>query len=213
MDAAKLLIYSPLTKASILNLHYFIVYKPYEVLTRFGKEGEKAVLSDFFNVPRDVYPVGRLDYDSEGLLILTNDKSLNHQLLDPRHAHEREYWVQVDGAVTDAAIRQLKAGVTIRIDGKDHHVKALDAEIFEHDPLVPDRHPPIRFRKLIPAPWMRLVLKEGKNRQVRRMTAAVGFPTLRLIRYRIEGLDVSGMQPGDMATLSREELYTALQIR
>src|SRR5690606_19992346 len=112
MDAAKLLIYSPLTKASILNLHYFIVYKPYEVLTRFGKEGEKAVLSDFFNVPRDVYPVGRLDYDSEGLLILTNDKSLNHQLLDPRHAHEREYWVQVDGAVTDAAIRQLKAGVT-----------------------------------------------------------------------------------------------------
>ncbi|MFD2889521.1 pseudouridine synthase [Chitinophaga cymbidii] len=196
-----------------MNLHYFIVYKPYEVLTRFGKEGDKAVLSDFFKVPRDVYPVGRLDYDSEGLLILTNDKSLNHRLLDPRHAHEREYWVQVDGAVTGAAIRQLNAGVTIRIDGKDHHVKALDAEIFEQDPVVPDRHPPIRFRKLIPAPWIRLVLKEGKNRQVRRMTAAVGFPTLRLIRYRIEGLDVSGMQPGDMATLSREELYTALQIR
>jgi 23S rRNA pseudouridine2457 synthase len=213
MDAAKLLIYRPLTKACILSLRYFIVYKPYEVLTRFGKEGDKAVLSDFFDVPRDVYPVGRLDYDSEGLLILTNDKSLNHRLLDPRHAHEREYWVQVDGAVTDAAIRQLKTGVNIRVDGKDYRVKALDTEIFPHDPVVPDRHPPIRFRKLIPAPWIRIVLKEGKNRQVRRMTAAVGFPTLRLIRYRIEGLDVSGMQPGDMAELSREELYNALQIR
>ena len=213
MDAAKLLIYRPLTKASILNLHYFIVYKPYEVLTRFGKEGDKAVLSDFFNVPKDVYPVGRLDYDSEGLLILTNDKSLNHRLLNPAHAHEREYWVQVDGAVTDAAIQQLKEGVTIRVDGKDHKVKAVDASIFTGDPVVPDRHPPIRFRKLIPAPWIRLVLKEGKNRQVRRMTAAVGFPTLRLIRYRIEGLDVSGMQPGDIAELSQEELYNALQIR
>lgn len=213
MDAAKLLIYRPLTKASILSLHYFIVYKPYEVLTRFGKEGDKAVLSDFFNVPKDVYPVGRLDYDSEGLLILTNDKSLNHRLLHPAQAHEREYWVQVDGAVTDAAIQQLKEGVTIRVDGKDYKVKAVDASIFTSDPLVPDRHPPIRFRKLIPAPWIRLVLKEGKNRQVRRMTAAVGFPTLRLIRYRIEGLDVSGMQPGDIAELSQEELYNALQIR
>lgn len=213
MDAAKLLIYRPLTKASILSLHYFIVYKPYEVLTRFGKEGDKAVLSDFFNVPKDVYPVGRLDYDSEGLLILTNDKSLNHRLLHPAHAHEREYWVQVDGAVTDAAIQQLKEGVTIRVDGKDYKVKAVDAGIFTSDPVVPDRHPPIRFRKLIPAPWIRLVLKEGKNRQVRRMTAAVGFPTLRLIRYRIEGLDVSGMQPGDIAELSQEELYNALQIR
>ena len=213
MDAAKLLIYRPLTKASILSLRYFIVYKPYEVLTRFGKEGDKAVLSDFFDVPRDVYPVGRLDYDSEGLLILTNDKSLNNRLLDPKHAHEREYWVQVDGAVTEAAIRQLKTGVTIRVDGKDYRVKALDAEIFREGPVVPDRHPPIRFRKLIPAPWIRLVLKEGKNRQVRRMTAAVGFPTLRLIRYRIEGLDISGMQPADIVELSREELYSALQIR
>lgn len=212
MDAAKLLIYRPLTKASILSLHYFAVYKPYEVLTRFGKEGDKAVLSDFFDVPRDVYPVGRLDYDSEGLLILTNDKTLNHRLLHPGQAHEREYWVQVDGAVTEKAIQQLKDGVTIRVDGKDHHVKALDAAIFASDPVVPERHPPIRFRKLIPAPWIRLVLKEGKNRQVRRMTAAVGFPTLRLIRYRIAQLHIGHMQPGDMVALSREELFNALQI-
>lgn len=213
MDAAKLLIYRPLTKASILDLRYFIVYKPYEVLTRFGKEGDKAVLSDHFSVPRDVYPVGRLDYDSEGLLILTNDKSLNHRLLDPKHAHEREYWVQVDGAVTPAAIQQLQQGVTIRIDGKDYKVKANRATIFETDPVVPDRHPPIRFRKAIPAPWIKLVLQQGKNRQVRRMTAAVGFPTLRLIRYRIEQLNIDGMQPGDLVELSKNELYKALQIR
>lgn len=213
MDAAKLLIYSPLTKASILSHRYFIVYKPYEVLTRFGKEGDKAVLSDYFSVPRDVYPVGRLDYDSEGLLILTNDKSLNHRLLDPQYAHEREYWVQVDGAVTPSAIQQLLEGVMIRVDGKDYKVKALHASIFDTDPDVPDRNPPIRFRKSIPAPWIKLVLKQGKNRQVRRMTAATGFPTLRLIRYRIEQLNIDGMQPGDLVELSREALYNALQIR
>lgn len=193
-----------------MSLHYFIVYKPYEVLTRFGKEGDKAVLSDFFKVPRDVYPVGRLDYDSEGLLILTNDKSLNHRILDPQFAHEREYWVQVDGAVTNAAIQQLREGVSINIDGKAYRTRGCDAAIFTEDPFVPDRHPPIRFRKHIPAPWIRLILREGKNRQVRKMTAAVGFPTLRLIRYRIEQLSIDGMQPGDLVELSRSALYNAL---
>ncbi len=193
-----------------MSLLYFVVYKPYEVLTRFGKEGDKAVLSDHFSVPRDVYPVGRLDYDSEGLLILTNDKSLNHRLLDPQQGHEREYWVQVDGAVTNAAIQQLREGVQINIDGKPYRTRGCDAEIFSETPFVPERHPPIRFRKHIPAPWIRLILREGKNRQVRRMTAAVGFPTLRLIRYRIGKLDVSNMQPGDLISLSRQEIYSAL---
>ncbi|RPD38480.1 pseudouridine synthase [Chitinophaga barathri] len=193
-----------------MSLHYFSVYKPYEVLTRFGKEGDKAVLSDFFDVPRDVYPVGRLDYDSEGLLILTNDKSLNHRLLDPKHAHEREYWAQVDGAVTNQAIRQLQEGVTITIDGKPYRTRGVDAGIFETDPIVPDRNPPIRFRKQIPAPWIRLILKEGKNRQVRKMTAALGFPTLRLIRYRIENLSLDNMQPGDIVEHSQQEMYKAL---
>jgi 23S rRNA pseudouridine2457 synthase len=193
-----------------LSLHYFAVYKPYEVLTRFGKEGDKAVLSDHFNVPRDVYPVGRLDYDSEGLLILTNDKSLNHRLLDPKHGHEREYWVQVDGAVTNQAIRQLQEGVIITVDGKPFRTRGADAGIFETGPAVPERNPPIRFRKHIPAPWIRLILREGKNRQVRKMTAAVGFPTLRLIRYRIEKLSLGDMQPGDMKELSQQEMYKAL---
>lgn len=193
-----------------MSLHYFVVYKPYEVLTRFGKEGDKAVLSDFFSVPKDVYPVGRLDYDSEGLLILTNDKSLNHRLLSPQFGHEREYWVQVDGAVTNEAIRQLHEGVVINVDGKPYRTRGCDATIFTEPPFVPERHPPIRFRKHIPAPWLRLILREGKNRQVRKMTAAVGFPTLRLIRYRIEKVNVAGMQPGDLVEMKQADLYKAL---
>lgn len=193
-----------------MNLRYFIIYKPFQVLTQFGKEGDKAVLSDFFDVPRDVYPVGRLDYDSEGLLILTNDKSLNQRLLHPSQAHEREYWVQVDGAVTTEAIRLLEAGVTITVDGKAFRTSPAKASVFDAPPQVPDRNPPIRVRQHIPAPWIRLVLTEGKNRQVRKMTAAAGFPTLRLIRYRIGRLNIQGLQPGDMAELSRKEIEAAL---
>lgn len=193
-----------------MTLRYYIVYKPFQVLTRFGREGDKAVLADFFNVPKDVYPVGRLDYDSEGLLILTNDKNLNHRLLDPKFAHEREYWAQVDGAVNDRAVQQLQKGVTINVDGKDYHTRPAKASIFTEAPPVPERNPPIRFRKSIPAPWIKLVLNEGKNRQVRKMTAATGFPTLRLIRYRVERLTIAGMQPGDMIELDRAALHSAL---
>lgn len=193
-----------------MSLHYFAVYKPYQVLTRFGKEGDKAVLSDHFDVPRDVYPVGRLDYDSEGLLILTNDTSLNHRLLHPSHRHEREYWVQVDGAITGAAINRLQQGVDIQLDGKPYRTQPCKASLFSAEPPVPERHPPIRFRKEIPAPWIRLTLHEGKNRQVRKMTAAVGFPTLRLIRYRIGKLDIEGMQPGDLVAYTQPEMLQAL---
>ena len=196
-----------------MSLNYYIIYKPYEVLTRFTPEGNKACLADHFKVPTDVYPVGRLDYDSEGLLILTNDKALNQQLLLPQHAHEREYWVQVDGAVTPAAVEQLQAGVQINLEGKLYRTKRCVAGIFTEEPLLPPRNPPIRFRKSIPAPWIRMILSEGKNRQVRRMTAAVGFPTLRLVRYRIEDIDIAGMQPGDMRALSREDIYRRLRLR
>ncbi len=198
------------TKHCNLPLRYYIVYKPFQVLTRFGREGDKQVLADYFDVPRDVYPVGRLDYDSEGLLILTNDKALNHRLLDPKFAHEREYWVQVDGALTADAVLQLQKGVKINIDGKDYQTRAARATMFDTEPTVPERNPPIRFRKSIPAPWLKLILNEGKNRQVRKMTAATGFPTLRLIRYRIERLNIEGMQPGDMIEMDRADLYDAL---
>ncbi|RFS23459.1 pseudouridine synthase [Chitinophaga silvatica] len=192
--------------------NYYIIYKPYEVLTRFTSEENKACLADFFNVPKDVYPVGRLDYDSEGLLILTNDKDLNHRLLQPKHLHEREYWVQVDGAITDQAIQQIAKGVDINVDGKMYHTQRCKARIFETEPELPPRNPPIRFRKTIPAPWISLSLKEGKNRQVRKMTAAVGFPTLRLVRYRIEQLTIDGMQPGDLKQLDKATVYKGLRL-
>jgi 23S rRNA pseudouridine2457 synthase len=180
------------------------------VLSQFSLQEGKQTLKDHFNVPIDIYPVGRLDYDSEGLLILTNDKKLNHALLDPSFMHEREYLVQVDGAITKQAIDELKNGVNITIDGKKYHTKKCKAELFTNEPVVPPRNPPIRFRKNIPATWLKLALTEGKNRQVRKMTAAVGFPTLRLIRYRIENCTIEGLFPGDIRELNQTEIHKLL---
>ncbi|HVS97471.1 MAG TPA: pseudouridine synthase [Puia sp.] len=189
---------------------YYIVYKPFNVLSQFTSAEAKRTLKDFFPVPPDCYPVGRLDFDSEGLLILTNDTTLNHRLLDPRFAHEREYWVQVEGAVPAAAVRQLSTGVTITVDGKSYRTLPSVAEVFGTPPVVPDRHPPIRYRARIPTTWIRMVLREGKNRQVRKMTAAVGCPTLRLIRWRIEGLTLEGLAPGQMKRLDERNIYSLL---
>ena len=186
---------------------YCIIYKPFNVLSQFTSQEGKQTLKDFFDVPTDVYPVGRLDYDSEGLLILTNDKTINNKLLHPDNEHIREYWVQVDGAITADAINQLQNGVSISIDGKKYRTKKCAAAIFQTAPAVPERNPPIRFRANIPAPWIKLKLTEGKNRQVRKMTAVVGFPTLRLIRYSIEKCTIEGLQPGDMRMLTQNELH------
>lgn len=190
--------------------YYYQLYKPYQVLSQFSPEDGKQTLADFFDVPKDVYPVGRLDFDSEGLLLLTNDKQLNHRLLHPKFLHQRSYWVQVDGAINEKAINDLSNGVDINLDGKIYHTKKAIAKKFEIDPTVPDRNPPIRFRKEIPAPWIELVLTEGKNRQVRKMTAKVGFPTLRLIRNSIEGIRLGNMQPGEMIALTEQEIHQKL---
>lgn len=191
-------------------LRYFIIYKPFRVLSQFTSAEGKLALKDIFTVPRDIYPVGRLDYDSEGLLILTNDTSINYRLLNPRHAHEREYWVQVEGAMQIHDISRLEKGVTINIDGKDYKTKPCKAFLFPEPPPVPERDPPIRFRKNIPTTWIKLILTEGKNRQVRKMTAKAGFPTLRLIRHRIGGITLNGMQPGDMKELNPNYFITLL---
>ena len=191
--------------------NYFVIYKPFNVLSQFSSEGGKQSLKDFFDVPIDVYSVGRLDFDSEGLLILTNDKYLNKQLLSPSLSHTREYWVQVEGLITNEAIQKLQTGVTINVDGKYYTTKPCIAETLLH-PLVPPRIPPIRFRKNVPDSWLKLVLTEGKNRQVRKMTASVGFPTLRLIRYRIEKISAEQLQPGEMKILSQGEMYNLLNI-
>jgi 23S rRNA pseudouridine2457 synthase len=191
---------------------YFTIYKPFQVLSQFTSEGGKKSLANVFNVPKDVYPVGRLDYDSEGLLILTNDTRLNHLLLHPKHTHEREYWVQVEGSITQQALDELCAGVTISIDGKQHKTLPCKAASFNMPPQVFERNPPIRCRKNIPVSWISFSLVEGKNRQVRRMTASVGFPTLRLIRYRIEKLSIKGLEPGKIRELSKYEMYNMLLI-
>jgi 23S rRNA pseudouridine2457 synthase len=170
----------------------------------------KQTLKDFFDMPDDVYPVGRLDYDSEGLLIVTNDTNVNHKLLNPSFAHEREYWVQVEGTITAAAIRELQTGVKIMIDGKPYLSKKAMAERFDTDPIVPERNPPIRFRKNVATSWIKLILTEGKNRQVRKMTAKTGFPTLRLIRYRIGQVNIKELVPGGMIELTGNKAYELL---
>jgi 23S rRNA pseudouridine2457 synthase len=189
---------------------YFIIYKPYQVLSQFTSEEGKQTLKAFFNVPADVYPVGRLDHDSEGLLLLTNDTSLNHRLLNPSFAHEREYWVQVDGDIHEKALHELQTGVSITINGAKYRTRPCKATRFTNTPAVPDRDPPIRFRKEIPTSWIKLVLTEGKNRQVRKMTAQTGFPTLRLIRYRIGGITLDGLLPGQLREMNKNEIYTRL---
>ncbi|HEY1030840.1 MAG TPA: pseudouridine synthase [Flavipsychrobacter sp.] len=177
-------------------LRYYIFYKPYEVLSQFSAEGDKKTLAHYLSsLSKDIYPVGRLDYDSEGLLLLTNDKALTHQLLEPKFAHRRTYYVQVDGNITNEAIAQLSNGVTINVNGKLYNTKPAIAKKID-EPVLPERNPPIRYRKNIPTSWLSLTLTEGKNRQVRKMTAAVGFPTLRLVRYSIGMQTIDGMEAG-----------------
>ncbi len=188
-------------------LHYYALYKPFEVLSQFSPEANKKTLADIIQVPVDVYPVGRLDYDSEGLLLLTNDKTINAALLQPQRMHDRIYLVQVEGCITEEAVQELERGVVIRVNGKAHHTMPAKVEVLQKDPGLPDRFPSIRFRKNIPTSWIRLSIREGKNRQVRKMTAAVGYPTLRLVRYSIGKLDVQGWEPGELRKLSRQEFY------
>ena len=179
-------------------------------MSQFTSQEGKKTLADCFTLPSDVYPVGRLDYDSEGLLILTNDTQLNHRLLTPHHKHEREYWVQVEGTITVNALIKLQNGLHISIDGKLHKTLPCKAKAFDAEPNVLPRNPPIRFRQNIPTSWISLTLTEGKNRQVRKMTAKIGFPTLRLIRYRIEWLTTEQLQPGEMIELTQEVVYKSL---
>lgn len=189
---------------------YFIIHKPYGMLSQFSKEGNHTTLADLYNFPKDVYPVGRLDADSEGLLILTNDKFLNNQLLNPKHRHERTYWVQVDGAITNEAIQQLKLGVNINVNGKIYKTLPAKAKIIATPNEIEEREPPIRFRKDIPTSWIEISLTEGKNRQVRKMTAAVGFPTLRLIRVKIEDLNLFPLKCGEVKEMPKNDIYRLL---
>jgi 23S rRNA pseudouridine2457 synthase len=190
---------------------YYVLYKPAGYLSQFSPEHGKKCLSDLVDVPKDVYPVGRLDEMSEGMLLLTNDKNVNQQLLDPTNNHERTYLVQVEGQLNKKAIKQLKKGVEISLPDGPYTTKPAKAQK-TGNPKLPDREPPVSFDKSKGVTWLKLVLTEGKNRQVRRMTAAVGFPTVRLVRTGIENLDLGPLNPGELQKLDRPTFYDKLNL-
>lgn len=179
-------------------------HKPYDVLSQFTQEHPSHRTLAEFGFPPHVYPIGRLDRDSEGLLLLSDEALWTDRLLNPRSGHPRTYHAQVEGEVTDDALRRLSRG---GIDLKDFRTLPCHAQRLEAEPQHALRMPPVRFRKTIPTSWIELTLTEGKNRQVRRMTAAVGFPTLRLIRVSMGGLSLAhlGLAPGEWRHLAAED--------
>lgn len=191
------------------NLHrrprkprYFLFYKPYGVLCQFSDTSGRPTLSQFGPFPPDIYPAGRLDADSEGLVLLTNDGALKYLLLQPRFAHPRTYLVQIERVPTKQAIEELRRGILI--EGKK--TRPAGVRLLPTEPVLPPRSVPIRVRKSVPTAWLELTLREGRNRQVRKMTAAVGHPTLRLVRIRIGKFSSDGLEPGQHRELTHEEV-------
>jgi 23S rRNA pseudouridine2457 synthase len=165
--------------------------KPFGVICQFSRDGVHQTLADYIALP-DFYPAGRLDTDSEGLLVLTDDGQLQHRITDPKHKLPKTYWVQVEGVPDEAALEKLRRGVKL----SDFTTQPAEVRLIDEPASLWPRNPPIRHRKNIPTRWLELTIREGKNRQVRRMTAAVGLPTLRLIRHRIGEWTLSGLEQG-----------------
>lgn len=165
----------------------YLIYKPYLMHSQFSRElPAHTTLADLdFEFPKDVYPIGRLDADSEGLLLLSNDKSLNKKILDPLEKVPKTYWVQVEGIPDEASLQRLREGVMISVKGKKHITAPAVLSLLSEAPDLPERQPPIRFRKNVPDAWLSISITEGKNRQVRKMLAAIGFPVLRLVRAQL----------------------------
>lgn len=199
-----------------MNLKYYILNKPFGYQSQFSGDEHLNLMNlveeNNLQIPKDIYPVGRLDKDSEGLLILTNDKKLHTYLLNPKHQHKRSYWAQVDKEITQQAITDLQKGVTIRINKKAYLTKRAKATIINEPAKLWERNLPVRFRANIPSSWLNITLIEGKNRQVRKMTAKVGFPTLRLVRNSIESLNVWEVKNGAIKAISKADIYELLKI-
>ncbi len=196
-------------------VQYFVVNKPYNMLCQFTKEKiDDVTLADLgYDFPPDVYPIGRLDKDSEGMLLISNDKALNINLLDPENKHKRTYWVQVEGVPVPEALKQLRKGVEISIDGKAYQTLPAEVLPLPIAPDVPERNPPVRFRANIPTSWVVISLVEGKNRQVRRMFAKIGYPVLRLIRMSIEFLEIENLRSDKVIEMDKAEVYKLLRIK
>lgn len=182
--------------------------KPYGVLSQFTPDGSPNRTLAEFQFPPRVYPIGRLDADSEGLLLLSDEPALNARLLHPRHGHGRVYWAQVEGIPTAGALRELSKGIVIQ----GRKTLPSRARLLEPQPQIEPRQPPIRFRKTVPDCWIGLELVEGKNRQVRRMTAAAGHPTLRLMRVRIGNFDLTDLPQGRWRVLNDKERALVLAL-
>jgi len=178
----------------------YLLNKPFGVLTQFTDRDGRETLADYFHI-KGVYAAGRLDRDSEGLLVLTSDGALQHHIADPGYKLSKTYWVQLEGQIDPAALARLEHGVVLK-DGKTRPAKAAVIE----PPPIWDRTPPIRYRASIPTSWIELRITEGRNRQVRRMTAAVGYPTLRLIRYAIGPMTINGLAPGEWRMLGQTDI-------
>ncbi len=186
---------------------YLIFNKPYGVLSQFSQDFEgQSTLKDFLkDIPVDAYPVGRLDKDSEGLLLISNDKSLPRQLLDSDSGIEKKYYVQVEGLISKDAISMLTKGIAIRFNKKWY--TTLPAQVNKiTEPSLPPRDPPVRYRKNIPTSWMSIRITEGKNRQIRRMCAAAGFPVLRLIRVKVGNISLENLLPGESRTVKKADI-------
>lgn len=191
---------------------YYVLYKPFGIMCQFSPIDGKKTLADLeLGVKNDVYPVGRLDEDSEGLIILTNDKKLTDQILNPIYQHNRTYLVQLEGDISLDAIKKLQNGeIIIKVKDNLHLTQSADVEKIIEPKFLPARNPPIRFRANIPTSWISLTIIEGKNRQVRKMSAAVGFPTLRLVRSSIEKLTIEGYQSGEIRTFSQKQIKESI---
>lgn len=186
---------------------YYLLHKPFGMLSQFTREGGHPSIADVdFQFENDVYSVGRLDTDSEGLLLLTNDKRLNSELLSPENGHPRTYHAQVEGTPDFSDLRKLQNPMLLKIKGREFKTRPCKASILDPQPDYVARIPPIRVRKSIPDSWISITLTEGKNRQVRKMTAASGLPTLRLIREAIGPFKLDGLKAGEVREITEEEI-------
>lgn len=183
-----------------MQYKYILFYKPFNVICQFSPEGDKVTLKEFIDIP-DIYPVGRLDYDSEGLLILTNDNKLKHFLTDPKFDSEKTYYVQVEKIPEESDLDKIRKGLKM----KDYTAKPCKVKKIE-EPNLPPRNPPIRVRQNIPDCWIEIKISEGKNRQIRKMTASIGFPTLRLVRVKIKKISIDNLQVGTYRELTLNEV-------